>query len=474
MQQTGVFLDRYDLPLSTGSATAVEHYVLGIDRLLSAGVDADLWLQRAIEAADGFALAHAALAIRLQLQGKGEEAKASAERARGLSGGLSERERQHVEVIATSIGGDGPQALRLAREHLAGYPRDALILQQAASLISSSGSVRRREERLALHEALSQQYGDDWWFLGSYGFACHELDLFDASRRVSERSLALNSGNANASHNLAHVFYETSDHAGGAGFLSGWLTGYERRAPYHCHLSWHVALFELASGHYQRVLDLYERDISPAVVQARTTLEDAASLLWRYQIYGCAEAEQVLPWRDVCELAARSAARPGYAFADAHAALAYVAAGDEAAANRQIDGLRSLAAKGHSLAGDVVLPLAQGISAFAQGDYEGAIAAMEPVQEQLVRIGGSHAQQEVFEDTLLEAYLRAGRFEQAEALLRRRLGRRSSARDYFWLGRAQAGSDRPEDANASLKAARRGWDSADPDSPELARIGARS
>ena len=35
----------------------------------------------------------------------------------------------------------------------------------------------------------------------------------------------------------------------------------------------------------------------------------------------------------------------------------------------------------------------------------------EPRLDQLARIGGSHAQREVFEDTLLEAYLRAEQFE---------------------------------------------------------------
>ena len=86
-------------------------------------------------------------------------------------------------------------------------------------------------------------------------------------------------------------------------------------------------------------------------------------------------------------------------------------------------------------------------------------------------MGGSNAQREVIEDTLVEACLRAGRFDQAEALLRKRLGRRPSARDYLWLGRAQAGRGRTEDAAVSLGAAQTGWATADPDSPELRTLG---
>ena len=49
----------------------------------------------------------------------------------------------------------------------------------------------------------------------------------------------------------------------------------------------------------------------------------------------------------------------------------------------------------------------EGIGALARGDYAEAARLMKPVQPQLSRIGGSHAQREVFEDTILEAYLRA-------------------------------------------------------------------
>ncbi|PWG73263.1 tetratricopeptide repeat protein 38 family protein, partial [Enterococcus hirae] len=63
---------------------------------------------------------------------------------------------------------------------------------------------------------------------------------------------------------------------------------------------------------------------------------------------------------------------------------------------------------------------------------------LAPVADQVVRLGGSHAQREVFEDTLIEAWLRAGEGEQAAAVLRERLSRRPSARDEAWLERADA------------------------------------
>src|SRR6185436_2585865 len=87
-------------------------------------------------------------------------------------------------------------------------------------------------------------------------------------------------------------------------------------------------------------------------------------------------------------------------------------------------------------AGPGAAELAEGLGAFAVGDYEGAIRRIEPVAGEITRLGGSHAQRDVFEETLIQAYLRTDRREQAAALLRRRLDRRPSARDLDWLARA--------------------------------------
>jgi hypothetical protein len=113
--------------------------------------------------------------------------------------------------------------------------------------------------------------------------------------------------------------------------------------------------------------------------------------------------------------------------------------------------------------------------AFAQGAYGEAVRLLEPLfdvprLDQLARIGGSHAQREVFEDTMLEAYLRAEQFDKAEAMLRTRLQRRASVRDLFWLGRAQVHSGQPAAARVSLREVTRRWQDADPGSPELATL----
>jgi tetratricopeptide (TPR) repeat protein len=460
------FVDRYGLQLSTASAAAATHYREGIDRLLALGPGADRAFDEALLADEGFALAHAARGRVHMLQARRADAAACLARARSLAGGVTPRERRHIEAIGSAVDGDVAGAIGLIREQLAEYPRDALLLQLAYLAIQMAGGPRPREEIYQLLAPLASAYGDDWYYLAARAMLLQDLHRIGEARRDAERALALQPRAAIAAHPVAHVFYETGDHTAGAAFLADWLVGYDRGVMMFSHLSWHRALAELALGHYDQVMTLYDHDIQPLVAMGGQPVADASSLLWRCQLYGAATAP--LPWADLHDLLVALPWQPGFAFYDAHLALVHAACGDEPSLVRLIDGLRALDGKGHPIAGPLVVPMVQGLVAFSQGRYAEAVGWLAPVAEQVGRIGGSNAQREVFEDTLLEAYLRVSEFEAAAVLLRRRLDRRHSARDYYWLARAQSGSGDAQRAAASLNEAATHWKEADGAAPEQA------
>jgi tetratricopeptide (TPR) repeat protein len=424
--------DRYGLTLSTSSAGAARHYQDGMDRLLSYGMGADQSFASAVAADEGFALAHAGAALFSMFQGDGASAKAAIERAHGLSAGVTRRERQHVEALAAIAGGEAARGMALIEEHVKEFPRDALLVNQAGSTIGLGGRPDREALRVGFVEKLAGAYGDDWWYQSALGFTYHEVGRYDESRRLSERSLAQYPGNANASHNIAHVCYETVDNEGGIAMLTDWLGGYDRRAPFHCHLAWHVALFELQCGRPERALAIYELDIAPSS-NPRLAMIDGSALLWRFGLYDYQKG--ALPWRRLADLATR-VTRPGFIFGDVHAALVYASTGDGAGMSTLIRGLEALHGKGHPIAGTVALPLVRGVAAYVAGDYAGALALMESVDGEIHRVGGSHAQWELFEETMVVCLLRLGRLEKAERLIRRRLNFRSSPRDLVWLRQA--------------------------------------
>jgi tetratricopeptide (TPR) repeat protein len=303
-----------------------------------------------------------------------------------------------------------------------------------SSAIALAGAADREEHRVAFMERLRPAYGDDWWYQSALAFTYHEVDRFEESRRLSEASLRQYPRNAHASHNLAHIAFETLDIAAGSAFLDEWMAGYDRRASFHCHLAWHQGMFALHEGRYAKALDIFERDILRSG-NPRSAMTDGTALLWRVKLDGA--SEQPLPWRSLAELAAK-VSRPGFLFGEVHAAFAHAACGDEAALAKMMDGLRALGAKGHPIAASLVLPLVQGTAAFAAGDHAGALRLFEPVEAEMHRIGGSHAQWEIYEETMVQCYLALERYDDATRLVRRRLARRASPRDQQWLARASA------------------------------------
>src|SRR5215831_14009781 len=186
--------DRYGLEITTSSTRAAEQFQDGMDRLLSYSAGAEDAFTAALDADPGLAVAHTGLALLALVQGDAATARAAAGLARETVTGATRRERQHVEALGALID-----------EHVAEFPRDAIAVHQAGNAIALAGGSDREAYRVAFMERLAPAYGDDWWYQVALGFAYHEVDRFEESRRLSERSLQQYPSNANAVHNLAHI-----------------------------------------------------------------------------------------------------------------------------------------------------------------------------------------------------------------------------------------------------------------------------
>jgi hypothetical protein len=144
--------------------------------------------------------------------------------------------------------------------------------------------------------------------------------------------------------------------------------------------------------------------------------------LWRARIHGAWEGaipiEQVLSAVDPALME-----RPRTSFAALHVAVARAAAGDDPALGR-------LATHATSTQDPVMLtvvaPVAAALQHLVGGRPDRAADGLTAVLPTLWRVGGSAAQREVVEDTLLFALIEAGRCEPARELLQRRLDRRPS------------------------------------------------
>src|SRR5271156_4711221 len=413
--------DRYDLPLSTASSVARDAYVQGCAAKLTMYPGAIEAFDRAIAADPGFALAHVARAHALLERGDAAAAQRSMVAANSFAAGVSAREAGHIAFFDLLAAGNTEAALAALPAHLNAWPRDALVLGTAAftnGLIGSSGRAGQKRALLALLDGLAPRYGDDWWFTAHHGMALSENGQRDDARPKIDRSFDQNPKNPWAAHARAHLCYEDGDPNAARGFLTSWLTAYPRNGLLYSHLNWHLALGDLEAGDATAAFRLFREAFSPDVHSGppRAKVNDAVSFLWRWELAG--HPRDMDAWRMMHDFANSALPRAGVAFSDMHVALAQAVAGNDAALEERAQQMDELARAGRYPSGAFVPAVSKAFIAFERRDFSAAIDALEPIAGELERIGGSRAQLDLVEFTLLKAYLSADRLDDARRMLR--------------------------------------------------------
>ena len=421
--------DHWGLPVTSASSGALEMYERGASGLLGWDRSALDCFRGAAARDPGLALAHVGAGVCLFLEERFEEARAAVETARQAVAGQSARERGHVEALALLVAGKPQDAEVAMREHLAAYPRDLLVAQRLYFIWFWQGPF---PEMLALTSALTRHASGSSFMLGLHAFALEQADRCDEAVRVAQAAIVRNPRDAWAIHALAHALYEMAAFDTGIRRLPAAIHPCTHLGWFRNHLLWHLVLMFLAAGEYERASRLgravFERAPSPIAGD----LHDSISFLWRLELAGLPVGER---WRPFVEIAQSRLDRQGLLFHAVHLAMALVAGGDWTTADKQLGMLRERAARDRTgLTGDVVVPLVEGVHAFAARAYRRAVERIEPLRPRIVGIGGSRAQRDVFHDTLLEACFRGGDVDRAERLLAERVARRP---DHVWRTRRE-------------------------------------
>lgn len=428
--------DSYGLVITTTSDSAASHFRTAVDLSLAAWPGADLALDSALEADPRLALAWAARARIHQMKGERDKANQAIALARAHADTeVSDRERSHVEVIALGVEGKSALSLGAALVHLQTWPRDAVILSLplgAFGLLAFSGMADHDQARVDLCELYRREHDERWWFQTNYGWALVENNAPAEGRRLIETSFETKPENANSAHALAHALYEQGAPREADAMIGAWLPTYDRTGILHAHLAWHQALTALEQGETQRATAIYSEFVRPKVSAALTVnvVSDAAAFLWRLGLNGGDPAPEL--WREAVEVANGAYPHAGFAFIDIHMGMVAATSGDATALERRVAALNTKIEAGQYGAGPVGPATCQALFAFAEQRYEDCAKLLEPVAHDVVRIGGSHAQRDVIEETLLVAWMRSGQVEKARKLLNARLHRRPSTRDSQW------------------------------------------
>ena len=412
--------DLYGLALTTGSPAARDAFVEATGLALTFYPGAAEAYDRAIAADPAFALAHAGKAQLLLRQGEAAAARAAFAAARDLASEASEREASHIALLDLMFAGRTESAIAALQSHLAAWPRDAMVVASAANpngLIGSSGRCGQKRQIATLMDSLAPHYGDDFWFTSYHAMALSEDGQLAAARAKIERSVATNPNNAHGAHGFAHVCYESGEPETARAYLSSWLATYPRDGFFHGHLTWHLTLCELQAGNWPEALRRYRDAIALDRHSGgpQQKVSDGAAFLWRSELAG--HPRDAAAWRALHEYGNGALPRPGAGLADLHVILVQAVMGDDAGLDARARQMESLAREGRYPSGSYLPSLSRGIVAFERGDFSTAIEALAPLTGESERIGGSRAQHDLIEFTLLKACLDAGRLEEARRLL---------------------------------------------------------
>jgi tetratricopeptide (TPR) repeat protein len=397
--------DRFGFRHSSTSAPAIAAFEEAVGGLAAHRPSTSAAIQRALDLDPALPAAHAlkgfaqVILARSELAAPARQALADARAALAASGGTSD-ETALVAALGDAVEGRFRAAAARLDAALEGNPRAFLPVKVAHALrfmIGDIDGMLATTRRVLGHWSEARPgYG---YLLGCHAFALEELGQFEAAERIGRRAVALAPDDAWAMHAVSHVHEMQGRTDEGIAWLEDTRPVWSGCNNFAFHMAWHLALFHLEHGEHSLVLALYDREVRPRPTDDFRDVANAVSLLWRLDQEGVAVGER---WEELRQIALARRADTTLAFAALHNLLALFSTGEIEAARelRRAMSAKAAAGDGDQAAvmrtvacelADVILDLAG----------EGACRArLDRLAARLHRLGGSHAQRDVFVRTL--------------------------------------------------------------------------
>ena len=420
--------DLHGLTLTGASRVAADLYEQSVAAYQCYAGDPITPLETAIADSPAFVMAHVMKAY-LHLIGSNAEAFAvgvqAFETVRRLP--ATDREQGHVAAVGSLIAGELRAAQRFLEDVAIAHPRDVLALQVGQTIDFLLGDSRMLRDRIG--RALPSWTADMPGFhavQGCLAFGLEETGLYDRAEAAGRLALDLEPRNGWAKHAVAHVMEMQDRRAEGVAFMRADIPNWTENSFFAIHNWWHLGLFHLGLGEVDTVLELFDGPIFGSRSNLALDMLDAAAMLWRLELMGVDVGAR---WGAIADLY-ETQPRGQYAFDDTHAMLAFTAA----CRRDQADAL--IAAQHAALSGpgdnamfvrEVGLPVVRAISAFGDGKYRECTDLLRGVRSGSARFGGSHAQRDLIDLTLIEAARRGGDTGLETALLAERANAREQA-----------------------------------------------
>jgi hypothetical protein len=404
--------------LSGATAASLPHYEAAVRQLNLFIGDPVATVDKAIAESPDFVMAHAFKAW-LHLLGTEPAGLPVARAALATAHKLptTMQEQGHLTAIGHLVEGRWSAASQVLENVTIEYPRDLLALQIGHQTDFFRGDARMLRDRI--DRALPAWSADMPGYhavLGMQAFGLEEAGQYVAAEKAGRRAVELEARDGWAQHAIAHVLEMQCRHREGITWMKENTDGWARDSFFAVHNWWHLALYHLELAEIDEALMLFDGPIYGAHSRVIFDMVDASAMLWRLQLRGIELGSR---WQPLAEAWEPLATAGNYAFNDAHAVMAFTGAGREDLVRRVLEAQdAAMAGPGDNatFTREVGRPVVLAIKAFSDGCYAECTRLLRGVRNIAHRFGGSHAQRDLLDLTLIEAALRDGQHALASAL----------------------------------------------------------
>ena len=410
------------IPVSGANAAAIDHLDTALHELRCYVGDPVASADAALQASPGMAMGHL---LRAWLHLLGTEpagidvARAAHHAASSLT--MNAHERGHWIAIGHLVAGRWRAAGRVLEDVSIEHPLDTLALQAGHQIDFFVGDSRMLHDRIARAlPAWSPSVPGYHAVLGMQAFGLEETGRYERAEKLGRKSVELEPRDGWGQHAVAHVMEMQGRRADGIAWMRANVQAWSEGSFFAVHNWWHLALFHLGLDQVDEVLALLDGPVCGGASTVVLDMIDASALLWRLQLRGIDVGSR---WQALAQRWAPLAQAANYAFNDMHAMMAFVGAGRADLADALLEAQAAAADADGDNAGftrEVGQAATRAIRAHADGRYAEVVELLRPVRSVAHRFGGSHAQRDVIDLTLIDAARRAGQSALAEALLHER------------------------------------------------------
>jgi tetratricopeptide (TPR) repeat protein len=323
---------------------------------------------------------------------------------------LTKRELNHVKAILNLFNNDLIQACSYWEEILIENPLDLLAIKFLQDTYFYLGFQNQMKDSCArIMNYWKPHYPMYSYLNGLFSFGLVQTNYFDEAFKYAHKALESNEMDSWATHTVAHYYEYKNDFSLGIKFLEQTETNWNQANYLMGHNYWHLALYNIEKNDHEQALNIFDK-----IKNKTDTLDmvDLSSLLFRLKL-DATSFDLKERWLELKDKFKSRVDHHGYTFNDCHILFILSGCNDQELKEEFLttlkcylnnsNGKNYLKSINESLAND----LFESVLHFDNEEYEQVVDKLYKHKYEIVKIGGSNAQRDIFHQMLTISALKS-------------------------------------------------------------------